>query len=146
MGHDLPHKRDVDGFKFVESTTGRIYPVENSPYLGIESLWNRNYWVNMQNPVFGMMLQQALLSLITTLPAQSFGNMCSSIRSFVGFREDGSKTGEAGNGENGGMPTSGDDEGSGMDIGAGIDGQITKASQEMGVAVWETKTSSTNKS
>lgn len=49
-----PHKRDVDGYKFVEATTGRIYPVESSPYLGIEALWNhRNYWVNMQNPVFG---------------------------------------------------------------------------------------------
>ena len=49
-----PHKRDVDGYKFVEATTGRIYPVENSPYLGIDSLWNnRNYWANMQNPVMG---------------------------------------------------------------------------------------------
>jgi len=44
-----PHKRDVGGHFFIEATNGRIYPVENSPYFGIESLWNhRNYWVNMQ--------------------------------------------------------------------------------------------------
>ena len=44
-----PHKREVGGYYFIEATNGRIYPVENNPYYGIESLWNhRNYWVNMQ--------------------------------------------------------------------------------------------------
>ena len=34
---------------FVEPSTGRCYPSEESPYYGIESLWNStNYWVNMQ--------------------------------------------------------------------------------------------------
>ena len=44
-----PHKRDVGGHYFIEATNGRIYSVDNSPYYGIETLWNhRNYWVNMQ--------------------------------------------------------------------------------------------------
>ena len=42
-------KRDVEEMLFVEPTTARIYPVSESPYLGIESVWNsKNYWVNMQ--------------------------------------------------------------------------------------------------
>jgi hypothetical protein len=44
-----PHKRELGGYFFIEATNGRIYPVESSPYFGIETLWNhRNYWVNMQ--------------------------------------------------------------------------------------------------
>ncbi|GMI05467.1 hypothetical protein TrVE_jg4585 [Triparma verrucosa] len=42
-------KRDVEEMLFVEPTTARVYPVSESPYLGVESIWNaKNYWVNMQ--------------------------------------------------------------------------------------------------
>lgn len=35
--------------RIVEPTTGKVYPVDNENYLGIESLFNSlNYWVNMQ--------------------------------------------------------------------------------------------------
>lgn len=45
-----PVKRDVEDYLFVEATTGEVYSAANSPYLGIEALWNnRNYWVNMQD-------------------------------------------------------------------------------------------------
>ena len=40
--------RDVEEHTFLEPTTGRAYSTGNSPYLGIESLWNKtNYWVNV---------------------------------------------------------------------------------------------------
>jgi hypothetical protein len=33
---------------FIEPSTGRVYPVYEAPYLGVEAAWNhRNYWVNM---------------------------------------------------------------------------------------------------
>jgi hypothetical protein len=36
---------------FVEPSTGRCYPTNASPYLGVEQLWNHtNLWVNMQLP------------------------------------------------------------------------------------------------
>ena len=41
-------RKDVKEHVFIEPSTGRIYPVTNSPYLGIESLWNNtNYWINL---------------------------------------------------------------------------------------------------
>ena len=44
-----PPKRKVKDFMFVEPTTGEVYSHDDSPYLGIESMWNhQNYWVNMQ--------------------------------------------------------------------------------------------------
>ena len=34
---------------FIEPTTARKYPVDASPYFGLEYLWNhRNFWVNIQ--------------------------------------------------------------------------------------------------
>jgi len=40
--------RDVEEHTFLEPTTGRAYPASNSPYHGIESVWNKtNYWVNV---------------------------------------------------------------------------------------------------
>ena len=42
-------KRGVPEMLFVEPSTARIYPVSESPYQGIEAVWNaKNYWVNMQ--------------------------------------------------------------------------------------------------
>mmetsp|Transcript_17952 Transcript_17952/g.56287 ORF Transcript_17952/g.56287 Transcript_17952/m.56287 type:complete len:580 (-) Transcript_17952:1261-3000(-) len=42
-------KRDVEETVFVESTTGRIFPMASAPYLGVEAVFNaENYWVNMQ--------------------------------------------------------------------------------------------------
>jgi len=42
-------RRDVTEDVFIEPSTGTIYPVSNSPYLGVDSVWNeRNYWVNVQ--------------------------------------------------------------------------------------------------
>ena len=36
---------------YIEPSTGRCYPLAQSPYLGIESLWNHaNYWACMQMP------------------------------------------------------------------------------------------------
>lgn len=41
--HDQP--QDV----FIEPTTGTIFDIDKSPYLGIESAWNElNYWANVQ--------------------------------------------------------------------------------------------------
>ena len=38
---------DVQEHTFLEPSTGRAYSTTNSPYLGIEGLWNKsNYWVN----------------------------------------------------------------------------------------------------
>jgi len=49
-------KRDVQEHFFVEPSTGRIYNIDGSPYLGIESIWNnKNYWGNMQEPKEGGM-------------------------------------------------------------------------------------------
>lgn len=43
-------KRDVKENIFVEPSTGRIYQIHSSPYIGIESIWNNtNYWTNIQN-------------------------------------------------------------------------------------------------
>lgn len=42
--------RDVQTHTFLEPTTGRAYPVSNNPYLGVESIWNKNnFWVNVEN-------------------------------------------------------------------------------------------------
>lgn len=42
-------KREVQDHMFVEPSTGKIYSIKDSPYLGIESAWNnQNYYVNMQ--------------------------------------------------------------------------------------------------
>jgi hypothetical protein len=42
-------KKEIKENIFVEPSTGRIYSVNNSPYLAIESVWNHsNYWVNLQ--------------------------------------------------------------------------------------------------
>jgi hypothetical protein len=49
-------KRDNPEHFFIEPSTGRIYPVGKSPYLGVESVWNnKNYWANMQEPAEGPM-------------------------------------------------------------------------------------------
>jgi hypothetical protein len=43
-------RRELSSHIFVEPSTGAIYPVTDSPYLAVESLWNHcNYYVNMQN-------------------------------------------------------------------------------------------------
>ena len=45
-------KRDIAEAMFVEPSTGRRYPVNASPYQGIELLWNHlNFWVCMQMPL-----------------------------------------------------------------------------------------------
>jgi len=47
----LEGKRDIleESF-YIEPATGTRYPVNQSPYLAIESIWNcHNYWVNMQD-------------------------------------------------------------------------------------------------
>jgi len=42
--------RDVKESFFVEPTSGIIYPIKGSPYVGIESVWNdKNIWINVQN-------------------------------------------------------------------------------------------------
>jgi hypothetical protein len=42
--------REVQVHTFLEPTTGRAYPVSNSPYTGIEAIWNKNnFWVNVEN-------------------------------------------------------------------------------------------------
>lgn len=41
-------RKEVKEHVFIEPSTGRIYPVTNSPYVGIESIWNNtNYWINL---------------------------------------------------------------------------------------------------
>lgn len=41
-------KRDVRESVFVEPSTGRVYTLTASPYVGIESVWNNeNYWINL---------------------------------------------------------------------------------------------------
>lgn len=45
----LKGRRDVAKNFFVEPTTGVMYDIADSPYLGIESVWNeQNYWANVQ--------------------------------------------------------------------------------------------------
>eukprot|EP00740_Mantoniella_antarctica_P005333 CAMPEP_0181361168 /NCGR_PEP_ID=MMETSP1106-20121128/7122_1 /TAXON_ID=81844 /ORGANISM="Mantoniella antarctica, Strain SL-175" /LENGTH=1010 /DNA_ID=CAMNT_0023474623 /DNA_START=178 /DNA_END=3207 /DNA_ORIENTATION=+ len=45
----LAGKREVPESIFIEPTTARKYPVDASPYQGLECVWNSaNYWVNMQ--------------------------------------------------------------------------------------------------
>lgn len=40
-------KRDVKETVFVEPSTGRVYNLTSSPYVGIEAVWNDvNYWIN----------------------------------------------------------------------------------------------------
>jgi len=42
-------KRQVSHPMFIEPVSGRVYPVAESPFLGVESVWNHNnYFVNMQ--------------------------------------------------------------------------------------------------
>ena len=44
-----PGKRNMTDSVFVEPSTGEVYPLEESPYFAIESLFNStNLWVNMQ--------------------------------------------------------------------------------------------------
>ncbi|RLN68679.1 hypothetical protein BBJ28_00007977 [Nothophytophthora sp. Chile5] len=47
-------KREVLEHFYLEPSTGRSYSLRDSPYTGIESVWNHeNYWVNMQQqPVY----------------------------------------------------------------------------------------------
>ena len=46
----LSGKREVPVSFFIDSSTGKTYPVDSEHYLGIESVWNhKNYWVNMQD-------------------------------------------------------------------------------------------------
>ena len=46
-------KREVDETVFVEPTTARRYPVDASPYQGLECVWNHvNFWVNAQSGTF----------------------------------------------------------------------------------------------
>jgi hypothetical protein len=41
--------RNLSSDVFVEPSTGVVYPVTASPYLGVDAVWNeRNYWVNVQ--------------------------------------------------------------------------------------------------
>mmetsp|Transcript_30520 Transcript_30520/g.33312 ORF Transcript_30520/g.33312 Transcript_30520/m.33312 type:complete len:713 (+) Transcript_30520:64-2202(+) len=40
-------RREIKEHIFVEASTGRVYTVKNSPYLGIEAIWNHmNFWIN----------------------------------------------------------------------------------------------------
>jgi hypothetical protein len=40
-------RREVKESVFIEPSTGRAYPVHNSPYIAIEALWNcNNFWIN----------------------------------------------------------------------------------------------------
>ena len=48
-------KRTVSQPVFVEPVSGRVYPVNESPFLGVESVWNnKNYFVNMQESSLGL--------------------------------------------------------------------------------------------
>jgi len=45
-------KRDVKEHLFLEPSTGRAYSVLNSPYLGVENVWNNvNFWILLNNEV-----------------------------------------------------------------------------------------------
>lgn len=42
-------KRGVDRNIFIEPSTGRIYPLNESPYLTVDAVFNnRNFWINMK--------------------------------------------------------------------------------------------------
>ena len=42
-------KREVSDLMFIEPSTARRYPVTESPYEGVEYVWNhQNFWVCMQ--------------------------------------------------------------------------------------------------
>jgi hypothetical protein len=44
----LAGRRDVKEHVFLEPSTGRVYTPGNSPYTGVEAVWNNsNYWVNL---------------------------------------------------------------------------------------------------
>jgi len=56
----LPGKRMLEQMLYVEPSTGRFYPADQSPYYGVETMWNStNYWLNLQ----GKDLPAAKLSL-----------------------------------------------------------------------------------
>ncbi|KAL6595936.1 hypothetical protein LY90DRAFT_667193 [Neocallimastix californiae] len=45
----LPGKREISEAFFIEPSTGKITDINDSKYLGIESVWSsQNYWANMQ--------------------------------------------------------------------------------------------------
>lgn len=53
----LPGKRNVEEPIFLEPATGVGSSLENSQYLGIESVWNHvNYWINVQSCANGCMV------------------------------------------------------------------------------------------
>lgn len=42
-------KRGVDRNLFIEPSTGRVYPLNESPYLTVDAVFNnRNFWINMK--------------------------------------------------------------------------------------------------
>lgn len=44
----LRDKREVKESTFIEPTTGRFFAFDNSPYHGIEAIFNdKNFWINM---------------------------------------------------------------------------------------------------
>lgn len=52
----LKGRRDVQEDMFIEASTGTIYPVSQSPYQRIDSIWNEtNYWMNVQSVGIGEM-------------------------------------------------------------------------------------------
>jgi hypothetical protein len=41
-------KRDVEKTIFIEPSTGRLYPLDDSPYLSVDAVFsNQNFWINM---------------------------------------------------------------------------------------------------
>ena len=45
----LAGKRMLESSLFIEPTSGKIYPIDDSPYYAVESVWNAaNYWVNLK--------------------------------------------------------------------------------------------------
>jgi len=51
-------KREVGENFFVEPSTGRTYACNNSPYEGVEFIWNHtNFWVNMQEGTINSLAQ-----------------------------------------------------------------------------------------
>jgi len=45
----LPGKREISEAFFIESSTGKVMDINDSRYLGVESVWSsQNYWANMQ--------------------------------------------------------------------------------------------------
>lgn len=42
-------QRNVERPFFIEPTTGRIYPINESPYMSVDAVFNhKNFWVNMK--------------------------------------------------------------------------------------------------